>query len=1142
MRALQAFSVLFCLVPSSVYAQSVTGTIVGTVLDPSGLTIARAEVTLTQPATALERRTVTAENGSFAFPSLAPGSYNLIVKQEGFKQAERRNLNLSASETLSAGDIQLQVGSTAESVTITAQGANVQTASSERAGVITSSQVENILIRGRNVTSLLQLLPGVVDNSDRDAIDRGFTVNVQGGRNNTNNLTLDGMTMIDVGNNQGGTVSVGMDAIAEVKVLLTNYQAEYGRMSGANVQLVTKSGTRDFHGMFSYFKRHEQFNANSFFNNVTGLKKARTRLNTYSYNIGGPITIPKLFNTGREKLFFFWSQEFWPRSSSLPIGQLTTPSELERNGDFSQTFELNGALIPIIDPSNGQPVPGNRIPANRQDPNGRAILNMFPLPNFSNIAVSARRYNYVFQEDVDTPQRLETVKVDYYIHPKSQLAFSLSRHKDEQTGPFGIPTGGANWAQMSKTFWTQGTVLSTRNQWIISPTMVNEFTFGFSQRPEGERIPDSELKRNQRSTIGFVTPQLYPSANPLNLVPNVSFGGVSQPINLNMDGRTPLDQTQYAINVTNNITKNFASHLVRAGVFYNHNLRQAQLPAAFNATINYGRNVNNPLDTGYALSNAMFGVFNNYQEATSRPDISIFIKSFEWFVQDSWKVHRRLTVELGMRFAYIVPQYEEQGRISGFVLDRFDRSKMVQLIRPALVDGRRVGLHPVTGQVYPQALVGAIAPGTGNTANGLVTGTDPNYPRGLTQNPGLQYAPRVGFAWDVFGKSKTAVRGGFGMFTNLGDFQLLRLLGGQPPLVSTPQINFSTIRELTSSPGFVFPQDIIGVDGRSLVPNVMNASLSVQQNIGWGTVLDVGYVTSLGRHLLWQRNLSPIPLGANFLPQNADPTNTRVPLPAPFLRSLVGYNDVLQREWAASSNYHSLQMTVNRRFTRGLQMGGSWTWSKSMDYNSADLTTVSPLVPVRVWNYGLSDFDRTHVVKINYLYDVPKPNWNNVVSKQVLGGWQVSGITSFVSGAPATAGLNFVNPVDITGSASQGARINVIADAVIEKSERTFSRNFNTDAFRAPAVGTIGNSARYVMRGPGVNNWDIAILKNFAIREPMRLQFRCELYNAFNHTQFSAFDTAARFDAQGRQVNARFGEFTAARLPRQIQFALRFFF
>ena len=329
----------------AVHGQTSTGVIVGNVSDPGGLAVGGAEVILVQPSTGLERRANTAENGSFAFPSLVPGEYQIRIQRQGFKTAERRNLNLTSSETLAVGDIVLDIGSTAESVTVTAEGATVQTASSERSGVVTNTQVESLLIRGRNVLSLMQLLPGVVDASDRDAIDRGFGFNVQGGRSNTTNVTLDGMTMVDIGNNNSGTVSVGMDAIAEVKVLLTNYQAEYGRMAGGNVTLITKSGSKEFHGMGSYFKRHEQFNANNFFNNRNGLAKPISRLNVYSYNVGGPVTIPKVFNQNREKLFFFWSQEFWPRQNSLPISQLTTPTELERNGDFSQTLELDGRLI-----------------------------------------------------------------------------------------------------------------------------------------------------------------------------------------------------------------------------------------------------------------------------------------------------------------------------------------------------------------------------------------------------------------------------------------------------------------------------------------------------------------------------------------------------------------------------------------------------------------------------------------------------------------------------------------------------------------------------------------------------------------------------------------------------------------------------
>lgn len=532
---------LFLALSGALLAQTSTGTIVGSVLDPSGLAIGGAEVTLTNPAMGFERRATTADKGSFAFPSLTPGEYRLSVKREGFKTAERRNLNLTVSETLTVGEVKLEVGSTNESVTITAQGAMVQTASAERAGLVTSQQVEGLLIRGRNFVTLLQLLPGVVDTGERDAIDRTYALNVQGGRGNTMNVTLDGMTAVDIGNNNSGTAAVGMDAIAEVKVLLTNYQAEYGRMAGGNVQLVTKSGTRQFHGMGSYFKRHEQFNANSFFNNLNRLPTPRTRLNVYSYNIGGPVRIPKT-RLG-DKLFFFWSQEFWPRQNALPVNQLTTPTQLERNGDFSQTLELNGALIPIFDPTNGQAMPGNRIPANRIDPNGRALMNIFPLPNFTDRTVTAGRYNYLLQTSVDSPQRLETFRTDYQLHPKSQVSFSISRHRDQQTGAFGIPTGGANWEQMSKTFLTQGTILSARNQSVLTPTLVNEFTFGYSRRPEHEDIPESELRRNQRDQIGFTLPQLYPGSNPLKLVPNATFGGVSNPINLNMDGRTPLLQT-----------------------------------------------------------------------------------------------------------------------------------------------------------------------------------------------------------------------------------------------------------------------------------------------------------------------------------------------------------------------------------------------------------------------------------------------------------------------------------------------------------------------------------------------------------------------------------------------------------------------
>jgi hypothetical protein len=323
----------------------------------------------------------------------------------------------------------------------------------------------------------------------------------------------------------------------------------------------------------------------------------------------------------------------------------------------------------------------------------------------------------------------------------------------------------------------------------------------------------------------------------------------------------------------------------------------------------------------------------------------------------------------------------------------------------------------------------------------------------------------------------------------------------------------------------------------------MNYSLSVQRDIGYGAVVDIAYAGSLGRHLLWRRDINPIPLGANFDPRNVDPTVRGRPLPAAFLRPIAGYNNITMMEGASSSNYHSLQASAKRRFTAGLQFGLAWTWSKAMDFNDTDTEAISALVPVRVWNYGLASFDRTHMLKINYLWDIPKVRAGNALARQVLNGWHVSGISSFSSGEPLGVSYSTTVAVDTTGSPSQGARVVVTGNPVLPKDERTFYRNFRTEVFRLPAVGTVGNAAKTLFRGPGINNWDIALFKSIPIHENARLQFRWETYNTFNHTQFSNVDTGARFDtATGEQVNTRFGQFTVARSPRQMQFALRLYF
>ncbi len=1115
--------------------------------DSSGLAVSGAAVRLTQAGTGVVRSGVSNQRGDFTFPSLVAGEYAVLLSAAGFKNVERKPVILTASETLALGDVVLELGAVTETITVAAQGATVQTASSERAGVITTKQVENLAIRGRNVVSLAKLLPGIVMTSESDQVDISNNIRSLGGRSTMNNISLDGVSMNDIGNNNGYSVYVSMDAVSEVKILLSNYSAEYGRLAGANVQMVTKSGARDFHGLGSYFKRHEQLNANNFFSNRNGVSRPVYRFNTWNYNIGGPVLLPGGFNRGREKLFFFWSQEFWPIKTNAALGQVTVPTALERNGDFSQSVDLNGARVIVRDPLNAAAFPNNVVPASRVDSNGQALLKVFPLPNFLDLATSARRYNYIFQETVENPKQTQTLRIDHNMSPKNQIFGSWSFRKDDQTAARGLGTSGTtNWPQMVKTFYSKAHLASVRWTRIVSPSLINEFNFGVATRPQGDRATDDQVKLNQRATVGYKAGQFHPERNPLDIIPNATYGGVTGAANLFVEQRFPHIADHTILSFTDSVSKTWSGHTTKAGIYVDRFTSNRKLYGVFNGSLAFDRNVNNPLDSGYAYSNGVLGVFSSYTESSDVAFRRYRLGNIEWFAQDNWKVNRKLTLDLGVRFYWVPPITDADGLVSGFDLARFNAAKQPRLITPALVNGRRVGVNPVTGESFNVTLIGALAPGTGDAANGMVTPSrDPSYPKSLMNGNGIHTAPRVGFAYDPFGKGKTAIRGGFGMFFNRETLEsTANPYAIQTPIIDNPIINFSTLPSLLSQSGLLFPQDVFGIDKNGAgTPTIMNYSLSVQQSVGYGTIVDVGYVGSLGRRLQWRRNINPVPLGATFAPFSVDPTVTGGRLQPSFLRPITGFNNIGINEWASSSNYHSLQVTASRRFARSVEFGLAWTWSKAMGYNDGDTNEVSTLVSPRVWNYGMSTVDRTHVVNVNWLWTLPQTQWNFAAAKAVLNDWQLSGIASFISGAPVGIGLSTVTPYDITGTPNLGARVDAVSNPVLPKGERTFSRNFRTDVFRLPARGTIGTAQNPLLRGPGVNNFDISLFKSFPIHERVRAQFRCEMYNAFNHTQFSAFDTAARFDvATGAQVNARLGEFTTARTPRIMQMALRLTF
>jgi len=1153
---------------TTVHAQGLTGQISGVVTDTGGGVMPGATVTIKNVGTNLVRETVTGADGAFQFPDLLAGTFDLSVSVQGFKTYEQKGIVLGATERVALRTIALEVGTLEETVSVVSEATLVQTSNGARSALITRENLEDIALKGRDFAGMLRVLPGVIDtNFAREAPGWGSMQNLSINGRGSFNFSYDGVTNKDTGSNSGNYAAPALDSIAEVRVQASNFQAEYGRSSGATISVVTRSGSKDFRGSAAFYKRDDAWNGNEFSrrqqcsSGVTA--QCDPPLYTFdntAWTLGGPVLMPGTeFNKGRNKLFFFWSQDILSRTDPGTLNQRRMPTSLERAGDFSQTFDAQNRLIFIRDPqlsgtcnsvtSGPACFPGNVIPANRINSTAQALLNLFPMPNGID-PTGRNQYNYTFQTVQDWPRNDQVLRMDWNAGPDTTFYGRLQFGYEKRAGGVSfLGSTGAGWPQQPSKYEIDtlsyvNTLLHTFN-----PTTFAEFTVGVNWSHQyTSALNQAARDANDRTKVLPGLAQFFPSANPDNLMPQASFGGgpPGTIASFNVESRWPFFGFNTLWNFSGNLTKIKGAHTMKSGLFVEHTTRPAQRSSTFNGSLSFNVDGSNPLNTNIGFANALIGAITSYQEADGHPSAHGQFMNTEFYVQDNWRLKRNFTIDAGVRFYYITPTQSEGDQVAVFAPGSFSASAAPSLFQPVSTAQGRRARNPLTGEIVPSVYIGRLVPNSGNFINGMQVfdGTP-------QQKSPFKVAPRIGFAWDVTGDGKTAVRGGAGIFYDrYSDDNILNLIE-LPPILNSYVTNYTTLPELLASPLTATPVGVALID-EFTPPAVYNWSLGVQRDIGFQLVADVAYVGNAARDQLTTQPINGRPYGYAYQASSLDPTNVSggqaQPLPDDFLRPYRGYGAITQRVFAGYGDYHSLQASMNRRRTAdGLSFGVSYTYAVSKNLGGID-----PFVSDnRARNYTLNG-SRPHNFVVNYSYDVPNLSrkWDNLLVKALADNWQVSGITSILSGTRQGFSYGFTGvPTGVlsgTGAINGGgSRPDIVCNPNIPRGDRSFDKQFDTSCIRPPSdANRLGNALGDEYQGPGFMNWDISFFKHVPMGGNRRLQFRVELYNAFNTDQWTASDTSAQFDyLTGEQTDTNFGKLTGATLSaRRIQLGARFTF